>query len=124
MPTKILVVDDSAADRLIITKMLKDYDVLIAGDGLEAMRQIDEHDDINLIILDLQMPIMDGFQVLEALKSDPKYERLRTIILTNYNELENEIKGLQMGAVDYIRKPVHMHSLRARIAVHDQLLQI
>lgn len=124
MPTKILVVDDSAADRLIIAKMLKDYCVLLASDGLEAMRQIDEHGDIDLLILDLKMPHMDGFQVLEAIRSDPKYERLRTIILTNYNELENEIRGLQMGAVDYIRKPVQMHSLRARIAVHDQLLQI
>ena len=109
--TKILVVDDSASDRLIIEKMLSDYNVILACDGLEAMRQIEEHGDIDLIILDLKMPNMDGFEVLEALKADPKHARLRTIILTNYEELENEIRGLRMGAVDFIRKPINMHSL-------------
>lgn len=122
--TKILVVDDSASDRLIIEKMLSDYNVILACDGLEAMRQIEEHGDIDLIILDLKMPNMDGFEVLEALKADPKHARLRTIILTNYEELENEIRGLRMGAVDFIRKPINMHSLRARIEVHRELLRV
>jgi PAS domain S-box-containing protein len=124
MRTEILVVDDSASDRLIIQKMLSDYSVLLACDGLEAMRQIEEHEDISLIILDLKMPNMDGFAVLEALKSNPKYERLRAIILTNYEELQNEVRGLRMGAVDYIRKPTNMHSLRARIGVHSELLRV
>ena len=124
MRTKILVVDDSASDRLIIQRMLSDYSVLPACDGLEAMRLIEEHEDIDLIILDLKMPNMDGFAVLDALKSDTRHKRLRTIILTNYEELENEIRGLRMGAVDYIRKPINMHSLRARIEVHTELLRI
>ncbi|NMA65728.1 MAG: EAL domain-containing protein [Clostridiaceae bacterium] len=124
MFVKILVVDDSAPDRLIIKNLLTEYEVLTANDGLEAMRLIDEHDDINLIILDLNMPEMDGFQVLEKLKSDDyKFRRIRTIILTNYNELDNEIRGLKLGAVDYIRKPIHMHSLKARIEVHVALLR-
>ncbi len=123
MRTKVLVVDDSASDRLIIQRMLSDYSVLLACDGLEAMRQIEEHEDIGIIILDLKMPNMDGFAVLEALKSNPQYKGLRTIILTNYEELGNEIRGLRMGAVDYIRKPINMHSLRARIEVHNELLR-
>jgi PAS domain S-box-containing protein len=124
MLIKILVVDDSATDRLIIKNMLSDYCILTACDGLEAMRMLEEHDGINLIILDLKMPNMDGFQVLEALKEDERYRKLRTIILTNYDELDNEIKGLKLGAVDYIRKPVHMESLRARIDVHSTLLRV
>jgi PAS domain S-box-containing protein len=124
MLIKILVVDDSATDRLIIKNMLGDYCVLTACDGLEAMRILQEHDGINLIILDLNMPNMDGFQVLEALKEDERFRELRTIILTNYDELDNEIKGLKLGAVDYIRKPIHMESLRARIDVHVSLLQV
>lgn len=67
MQIKILVVDDSASDRLIIRNMLSDYCVLTACDGVEAMRMLEEHDGINLIVLDLKMPNMDGFQVLEAL---------------------------------------------------------
>ena len=61
MQIKILVVDDSASDRLIIRNMLSDYCVLTACDGVEAMRML-EHDGINLIV-DLKMPNMDGFQV-------------------------------------------------------------
>lgn len=120
---KILVVDDSASDRAIITNMLSDYATLTACDGVEAMRMLDEHDDINLMILDLNMPHMNGFQVLEAIKSESKFKRLRTIILTNYDELDNEIRGLQLGAVDYVRKPIHMASLRARIEVHVELFR-
>lgn len=124
MPFKILVVDDSATDRLLIQKMLNSYDVITAGDGYEAMRMIEEHKDIDLIILDLNMPGMDGFQVLEALKSNDRLGKTRVIILTIYEELENEIKGLQLGAVDYIRKPIHMEALAARIRVHAELLGI
>lgn len=124
MSIKILVVDDSASDRLIIKNMLREYNVLVASDGLEAMRQIEKHEEINLVILDLNMPNMDGFQVLTKLKSEDCYKRIHTIILTNYNELENEIKGLKLGAVDYIRKPINMESLKARIEIHVELFRI
>jgi len=123
MQITILVVDDSASDRLIIKSMLSDYHVLTACDGVEAMRMLKEHDGINLLVLDLNMPNMNGFQVLEALKENERFGKLRTIILTNYDELENEIKGLRMGAVDYVRKPIHMDSLRVRIDVHTALLR-
>jgi len=121
---KILVVDDSASDRLIIQKMLEDYNTLTASDGNEALNQINEHNDIVLIILDLHMPNMDGFQVLAKLNSDNRYKSLRTIILTNYDELDNEIKGLKLGAVDFIRKPVHMEALKVRVDVQVKLLRI
>ena len=111
---KILVVDDSATDRLIIKNILGDYSVLTASDGVEALHTLEEHEEINLMILDLNMPNMDGFQLLEALKANDRYKNLRTIILTNYDELDNEIKGLKHGAVDYIRKPIQMDSLKAR----------
>jgi PAS domain S-box-containing protein len=124
MAGKLLIVDDSATDRLIIKNMLVNYDVLTANDGLEAMRQIEAHRDIDLIILDLNMPVMDGFEVLEALKSIDQSRRMRTIILTNYDELDKEIRGLQAGAVDFIRKPVNMESLRVRIGNHLELLRI
>jgi len=123
MLIKILVADDSASDRFIIQNMLSEYRVLAACDGVEAMRLLEEHDGVNLLILDLNMPNMNGFEVLEALKRSERYRKLRTIILTNYNELDNEIKGLRLGAIDYIRKPIQMHSLKARIDIHAALLQ-
>ncbi|NLY70728.1 MAG: PAS domain-containing protein, partial [Clostridiales bacterium] len=123
MKIKILVVDDSASDRLIIESMLNEYEILTACDGVEAVDVLEKQDGINLLILDLNMPNMDGFQVLKYLKGSDRYRKLRTIILTNYNELDNEIKGLNLGAVDYIRKPIHMESLKARIDVHVALLR-
>ncbi|NLY75421.1 MAG: EAL domain-containing protein [Firmicutes bacterium] len=123
MQIKILVVDDSASDRLIIQSMISDYCILTACDGVEAMRMLEEHEGINLLILDLNMPNMNGFQVLEALKKDERFRKLRIIILTNHDELESEIKGLELGAVDYIRKPIQMASLKARIDVHVTLLR-
>lgn len=121
MAAKILIVDDSATDRLIIQSMLVGYTVLLACDGLEALQTLEENPDTDIMILDLNMPRMNGFQVLDALRSDMRYKSLRTLILTNYDELENEIKGLQQGAVDYVRKPIHMESLKARIEIHLQL---
>ncbi|MGB4164001.1 MAG: EAL domain-containing protein [Bacillota bacterium] len=124
MRTKILVVEDSATDRLIIQRMLSDYNVVIARDGIEAVRQVKEHGDIDLVILDLKMPGMDGFEVLKELGPCIEQDKLRVIILTNYDELDNEIMGLQLGAVDFVRKPVHMAALRARIGIHAELLRI
>ena len=123
MSVKILVVDDSAADRLMIEKMLSEYDLLTTSDGVEAMQRIDEHEEIQLIILDLNMPRMNGFEVLAALKADDRYKRVRTIILTNYEELEDESKGLELGAVDYIRKPISINALKVRVNIHLELLR-
>jgi len=118
MAAKILIVDDSATDRMIIQSMLSEYETILANDGLEALAAIEREPDIDLVILDLNMPNMDGFQVIQAVKEEKEKSNLRIIILTNYDELENEIKGLLMGAVDYIRKPIQMETLKLRIEIH------
>ena len=118
---KILVVDDSKADVLIITNILKDYELLVAYDGIEAMEQIEKNPDIEIMILDLNMPRMNGFEVLEALRDHPAHARIATLILTNYDEIDNEIRGLELGALDYIRKPLNLRSLRKRIELHINL---
>lgn len=120
---KILVADHSATDRLLIKNILSEYCVLTACDGVETMRMLEENDDINILILELNIPDMNGFQVLELLKGDQRFRKLRTIILTNYDELEKEIKGLKLGVVDYIRKPIQIDSLQTRIDVHVALLR-
>lgn len=121
METKILIVDDSKTDVLIISNILRDYNLLTAEDGIEAMAVMQQHPDIALVILDLNMPRMNGFQVLEAMQSNPILSKIVVLVLTNYDEMENEIKGLELGAVDYIRKPLNIASLRKRIEVHLNL---
>lgn len=118
---KILVVDDSKADVMIICNILKEYDLLVAYDGLEAMELIKKDPDINIMILSINMPRKNGFEVLEAIMDHPQYRKISTLILTNYDEIDNEIRGLELGALDYIRKPLNLCSLRKRIELHVNL---
>lgn len=121
MNVTILIVDDSKTDMLLIKTMLLDYTLLLAYDGMEAMEIVKDNPNIDIIILDLNMPKMNGFEVLQALQINETYKGITTLILTNYDECENEIRGLDLGAVDYIRKPLNMESLRKRIEVHISL---
>ncbi|PKM84656.1 MAG: two-component system response regulator [Firmicutes bacterium HGW-Firmicutes-11] len=118
---KVLIADDSATDVAIIKSILNDIEVAVARDGIEAIELLHDGADIDLMLLDLNMPRMDGFQVLEAAREDLERFGIVTLILTNANELESEIKGLELGAVDYIRKPLNFQSLRKRIEVHNSL---
>jgi putative two-component system response regulator len=119
---KVLVVDDSKADVMLLKNMLKDYDLLVAYDGVEAMECLAQDPEIGIMILDLNMPRMNGYEVLEALGRHPEYKKIATLILTNYDEIDNEIRGLELGAVDYIRKPLNFRSLRKRIELHSNLV--
>lgn len=123
MNAKILVVDDLNTDVLLICHMLSDCEVLRAANGLEALDTLSKTKEIDLIILDLDMPLMNGFEFLEAIRREPIEGNPSIIILTNYNEVDNEIRGLELGAIDYIRKPLNMASLRKRIEVHIKLRQ-
>lgn len=122
MNARLLIVDDSAIDRLIISNILSDCEFFLACDGIEAMDVLHERK-IELVILDINMPRMNGFEVLEIMRKDPVLCEIPVIILTNYDETENEIRGLDLGAVDYVRKPLNLESLRKRIEVHVHIRQ-
>lgn len=121
MNIKILVVEDSQVDMIMIRGILSDYELLSAYDGVEAMEMVKTQKDIDMMILDLNMPKMNGFEVLEKLRSEYAYRKIAVLILTNSDELESEIHGLELGAVDYIRKPLNLESLRKRIEIHVNL---
>lgn len=121
---KILLVADSASDSLLIKDKLTDYNVVTASDRFDAFGLIEKYNDIGLVLLDLDMPEMEGFHLLKLLNSDERYKKLRTIILTSHDKPHKEIKGLKLGAVDYLRKPVHTDSLLARIKVHADFLRM
>jgi PAS domain S-box-containing protein len=123
MSFKILVVGAAEADYQIIEDAMNKCCLLTAADDHEAICQIDMHPDINLIILDLSTPDLDGFQFLATLNSDDRYKKMRTILLTNGDELENEAKGLKLGAADAIRKPLRGESFQSIIKLHLQLLE-
>ena len=112
----VLVVDDEAVNRQMLGAILgDDYEVIYAADGREAMEQIRANRDfLSLILLDLLMPEMDGFAVLEELRSDPAGRRIPVIVLTA--DRSAEVRSLQLGAADFLSKPYDMPEvIRARV---------
>jgi len=111
---KILVVDDESRMRKLVKDFLvkAGYDVIEAGDGEQAVDTFYAQKDIALIILDVMMPKMDGWQVCRELR---KTMKMPIIMLTAKGETEDKVSGLEMGADDYIVKPFEVKELLARV---------
>lgn len=114
MNNKILVVDDDVMIRNLLCDILRNqnYDVFEAEDGVEAIRIFVAEKDFNLVLLDVMMPEMDGWQVLKEIRS---ISNVPVIMLTALENNADEIKGLNNGANDYITKPFSYKVLLARI---------
>ncbi len=116
---RILVVDDVLKNIQVIGTMLREqgYMVSIAQNGEEALR-LCEKDSPDLILLDIMMPGMDGFEVCRKLKADKATKNIPVIFLTGLTGMENKIHGFNIGVVDYVTKPVESKELLARIKTH------
>ncbi len=112
---KILLADDEPDIVEILKYNLEkeNYEVLVAYDGEEAIEKVAELP--NMIILDIMMPKMDGFQVCQAIRSSSTYANIPILFLTAKSNEADEIKGLQLGANDFIQKPVSPQKLLARV---------
>ena len=112
---KILVIDDNPkflADAL----PLYGYEVDVATDGMQGVKKLTSgQDDYDLILLDVMMPNMDGWETLKAIRSTKSFENIPIIMITALNEEQKEISGLKFGADDYIVKPFVLPNLLARI---------
>ncbi len=104
-PKKILVVEDSKLLHKMYEVMLKQYDVVHANDGREALQRLGEHADTDLIILDINMPNMNGLEFLQHIKADSVLKRIPVIIISTEGKEEDTIRGLEAGAAAYIKKP-------------------
>ncbi|MCR4781030.1 MAG: EAL domain-containing protein [Ruminiclostridium sp.] len=104
----VLIVDDEHVNRRLLGKIIeKDYDVIYAENGQEAMEQIRKREKtLSMVLLDLIMPKMDGYEVLALLHDDPNLSRIPVIVLTS--ERSAEVRSLQLGAADFITKPYDM----------------
>ena len=112
----ILVVDDTPDNLTLMAALLKDdYRVKVAHNGERALRLAQGSDPPALVLLDIMMPGMDGYEVCRRLKADPVTESIPIIFLTARSEAEDETRGLSMGAVDYIVKPISPPVVMARI---------
>ncbi|MDD5175160.1 MAG: two-component system response regulator [Sterolibacterium sp.] len=115
----ILVVDDSPANLSLINKLLEgDYKVKIATNGEKALQIAAADPSPDLILLDVMMSGMDGYEVCRRIMADDKTRHIPVIFLTAKAELEDEKRGLELGAVDYIAKPVSPPIVMARVKTH------
>jgi CheY-like chemotaxis protein len=118
----ILVVDDTPANIDVLKETLRrDYIVRAALNGALALKIAAGEPRPDLILLDVMMPGMDGYEVMRRLQADENTRRIPVIFVTAITEMEGELKGLELGAVDYLTKPVNPPIVRARIHTHMAL---
>ncbi len=114
----ILIVDDTPLNLALLDGLLKPfYIVKIALSGIDALKLV-SRDKPSLILLDIMMPDIDGYEVCRQLKADPETAQIPIIFVTAKGEVNDEAYGLSLGAVDYIRKPINITILQARIKAH------
>jgi serine phosphatase RsbU (regulator of sigma subunit) len=120
--SRILVVDDTPANIKILADLLrKDYLLSVATSGADALEIAGSQDRPDLVLLDIMMPEMDGYEVCRRLKADPRTQDVPVIFVTAMSEVDDETKGFSLGAVDYITKPIRPPIVRARVAAHLEL---
>lgn len=118
----ILIVDDTPQNIQVLGNILYDkgYNISISSSGVQALQSVKTKAP-DLILLDIQMPGMDGFEVCKTLKANDETKEIPVIFLTAATELEKVLHGFEIGAVDYITKPFNVPELLARVATHVEL---
>ncbi len=113
----LLVVDDNEMNRDLLSRRLErqGYRVTVAVDGRQAL-EILNREDFNLVLLDIMLPEMNGYQVLEQLKADQSLSHIPVIITTALDEADGKAKCIELGAEDYLTKPFNPVMLKSRIS--------
>ncbi len=117
---KILLVDDDSKNLQVAMSILKDYNVIYAQSGEKALELI-EKNRFDLILLDVVMPIMNGYEVCSRIKKNERTKKIPVIFLTVKDDEKDIVKGFELGAVDYITKPFYSEVLLKRVEVHLKL---
>jgi putative two-component system response regulator len=114
----ILAVDDAADLLALMSKALAQYHVLTAEDGGAAIAAAEGEPRPDLILLDIEMPGVSGFEVCRALKQEPRTADIPVIFLTGKTDAKAQVEAFELGAVDYVTKPINAKVLKARVALH------
>lgn len=122
---KVLAVDDVPLNLMLVERMLArfDFDITKAGNGRIALEEIAKKKP-DLILLDLMMPEIDGFEVLKRVKENPETAGIKVIILSALNSNEDIVRGYQLGADDFITKPIILEKLVNCVATQLKLIQM
>jgi len=119
MPIDVLIVDDSAAIRKILQRVLTQTEVPLgtvheAGDGVEALNVL-KGNTVNLILSDINMPNMDGLQLLSQIKSQDAYKSVPVIMITTEGNQTKVMEAVQLGAAGYVRKPFTAEQIKEKL---------
>ncbi|HEY9124085.1 MAG TPA: response regulator [Bacteroidales bacterium] len=122
---KILVVDDNPKNVQVLGSLLKNvgYKVGFAMDGKQAFDLLQKSSDFDLILLDINMPVMDGYEACKAIRAEEHLKEIPIIFLTAFNEVENIVMGFELGAQDYVTKPFNTKELLMRVKTQLDLKQ-
>ncbi|WED20540.1 response regulator [Vibrio sp. JC009] len=119
---KILIVDDEKHNLIVLTDLLKStYEVIATKSGKKALQAASGENPPDLILLDIMMPEMDGYEVCRRLKENEATRDIPVIFITAMNQTEDEIRGFDIGAVDFITKPICPPTVMARVETHIKL---
>lgn len=118
-----LIVDDSRAMRALIGKMLGGMGVAtsFAGDGREALESLETQGQPDFALVDWNMPEMNGFEFLQAVRAEPRFRGLPVVMVTTETEMSQVIRALEHGANEYVMKPFTLEILRDKLAMLDLL---
>ena len=119
----IMIVDDTEMNIVILVEALRaDYELIIAINGLEALELLEDQTP-DLILLDIMMPDIDGYEVLQRIKKKPNLEYIPVILLSAITESDSKTKGFSLGAVDYVTKPFEMIEVKARVRTQLKFME-
>lgn len=115
-PARLLIVDDNRVNRLLLSRSVEllGYQASVAENGRIAM-DLMARETFDLLLLDIEMPEMDGFEVLEAISRDPSLSDMPVIVTSSVEGVENIVRCIDLGADDYLPKPVNQVLLKARL---------
>ncbi|HEV8070455.1 MAG TPA: response regulator [Planctomycetaceae bacterium] len=118
-----LVVDDSRAVRMIIGQILREIgmEVFEAANGIEALEQMKRNPDLDLLLVDWNMPQMNGIDLVRAIRADRAYDAVRILMVTSESQGEQVMQALQAGANEYLMKPFNKDILVAKLNLLDVL---
>ncbi|MBF0533014.1 MAG: response regulator [Candidatus Omnitrophica bacterium] len=121
MLKKILIVDDTEVNRELLKETLRtaqgSYQITEAADGKTALEMI-ARERPDIVLLDVQMPDMDGFEVCQRMKMDSETQAIPVILITAFTSIEDKVKGFSVGAVDFVTKPITPEEVVARVKAH------
>ena len=120
--TKILVVDDEADLEVLVKQKFRkqirehQYEFVFASNGVEALNQLQSHNDVDVVLSDINMPNMDGLQLLAQLKANAAWSSMPVIMITTEGSQSKVMEAVQLGAAGYVRKPFTAEQIKEKLA--------